>query len=138
MHDRTFTLPELASLVDVEYRTLHTWVGRGLLAASRERAQGSGTRNVFDGGDALEAYVLADLRRVGVELSKLEQVAAELRQKRGDRTDGDEVLLINGSVSMSRREDLADAIGRSSPTLVYDLAHAQLGLLGRLKPQQPL
>lgn len=73
MSDRTFTLPELALLVDVEYRTLHTWIRRGLLAASREQAQGSGTRNVFDCSDALEAYALADLRRAGVDLFTLER-----------------------------------------------------------------
>ena len=133
MRDRTFTLPELASLVDVEYRTLHTWIGRGLLAASCEQAQGSGTRNIFDGGDALEAYVLADLRRAGVELSKLEQVAAELRQSRNDRAGSGDVLLINGSVSLSHREDFAEAVGRTSPTLVYDLAHAHSGLADRLE-----
>lgn len=67
MTDRTFTLPELASLVDIEYRTLHTWVRRGVLAASCQEAQGSGTRNLFDCSDALEAYVLADLRRAGLD-----------------------------------------------------------------------
>jgi len=134
MPDRTFTLPELAALVDVEYRTLHTWVGRGLLAASCERAHGSGTRNVFDRCDALEAYVLADLRRAGVELSKLEQVARALRDSRERRAKGDDVLLINGSAWLSRREDLAEAVSQSSPTLVYDLAHARLGLEERLIP----
>ncbi len=128
MADCTFTLPELALLVNIEYRTLHTWVGRGLLRASREQAQGSGTRNVFDRCDALEAYVLAELRRAGVELSKLERVAKALRDSRGQRADNDEVLLVNGAVWLSRREDLADAVSRASPTLVYDLAHARIGL----------
>jgi DNA-binding transcriptional MerR regulator len=132
MHERTFTLPELASLVGVEYRTLHTWVGRGLLAASCEQAQGSGTRNVFDRSDALEAFVLADLRRAGVELSKLEEVGTELRRSRERRTGSGDVLLINGSVSLSRRDDLVEAVGRTSPTLVYDLAHAYSGLASRL------
>jgi DNA-binding transcriptional MerR regulator len=132
MPDRTFTLPELASLVDVEYRTLHTWVRRGLLSASCAQAEGSGTRNVFDRSDALEAYVLADLRRVGVELSTLEQVASELRDSRHERTDGGELLLINGSVSLSRREQLTEAVSRISPTLVYDLAHASNSLAVRL------
>ena len=87
MTDRTFTLPELASLVDIEYRTLHTWVGRGLLAASCQEAQGSGTRNLFDRSDALEASVLADLRRAGVELAKLEEVAAERAVRVADVLD---------------------------------------------------
>lgn len=132
MPDRTFTLPELASLVDVEYRTLHTWVRRGLLAASREQAQGSGTRNVFDRCDALEAYVLADLRRSGVELSKLEEVAAELRRSREQRTDYGNVLLISRTVQLSRHDEIADVVSETSPTLVYDLAHASSRLSARL------
>src|SRR4026208_158539 len=101
MGDRVFTLPELASLVDVEYRTLHTWVRRGLLAASCRQAQGSGTRNVFDHGDALDACGLAALRRAGLPLGKLEQVAAALRHSRSERGPRDQVLLINGQVSLS-------------------------------------
>jgi DNA-binding transcriptional MerR regulator len=135
MPERTFTLPELASLIDVEYRTLHTWVRRGILEASRGQAQGSGTRNLFDRNDALEAYVLADLRRAGVELSKLELVASELRRSRERRTGSGEVLLINGTVQLSRHDDLAEAVGLTSPTLVYDLAHASAGLVARLESQ---
>jgi DNA-binding transcriptional MerR regulator len=133
MADRVFTLPELASLVDVEYRTLHTWVRRGLLEASCQQAQGSGTRNLFDGSDALEAYVLADLRRAGVELSKLEEVAGELRRSRGERAERREVLLINGKVSLSGYSELRKAVVNISPTLVYDLAHARDGLGRKLE-----
>jgi DNA-binding transcriptional MerR regulator len=132
MADRTFTLPELASLVDVEYRTLHTWVRRGLLSASCQQAHGSGTRNLFGLDDALEAYVLADLRRTGVELSTLEAVATELRRSRVRRHERDAVLLVNGSVSMTDRDELAEAVGSMSPALVYDLKHASAGLRQRL------
>jgi DNA-binding transcriptional MerR regulator len=133
MTDRTFTLPELASLVDIEYRTLHNWFRRGLLAASCQEAQGSGTRNLFDCSDALEAYVLADLRRAGVELARLEEVAAELRRSRAERPGRDDVLLINGRVSLTSRDELSEAVGLMSPALVYDLEHASRGLTGRLK-----
>jgi DNA-binding transcriptional MerR regulator len=129
--DRTFTLPQLASLVGIEYRTLHTWVCRGLLTASCQRAKGSGTRNLFDGADALEAYVLADLRRAGVELSKLEAVAEQLRDSRQDR-GRQNVLLVSGRVSVSSRDDLADGVAEMSPTLVYDLAHGSTALQRRL------
>lgn len=132
MADRMFTLPELASLVDVEYRTLHTWVRRGLLAASCQQAQGSGTRNLFDHTDALDAYVLADLRRAGLHLSKLEEVAAHLRSLRFADAPA-EVLLINGRVSSMSRRCLSDAMRHESPAMVYDLDHAQQGLGGRLQ-----
>jgi DNA-binding transcriptional MerR regulator len=132
MIDRIFTLPELASLVDVEYRTLHTWVRRGLLAASHQQSQGSGTRNLFDHRDAVDAFVLADLRRAGIELSKLEAVASTLRRLRARREPG-EVLLINGRVSLSTYGELREAVRRVSPTLVYDLGHARSGLGERLE-----
>lgn len=133
MPDRTFTLPELASLVGVEYRTLHTWVRRGLLLASCQQADGSGTRNLFDFDDAREAYVLADLRRAGFELSKLQDVAAELRRSRIQLAE-DGVLLVNGCVSVARRGELAEAAARMSPTLIYDLEHASDSLRQRLSP----
>src|SRR5271166_6065609 len=116
--ERTFTLPELALLVGVEYRTLHNWVRRGLLAASLQRADGSGTRNLFDLDDAREAYVLADLRRAGVELAKLQAVATWLRDNRDEQASS-EVLLVNGRVSGSSRARLAEAVARMSPALVY-------------------
>jgi phage terminase Nu1 subunit (DNA packaging protein) len=51
------TLPRLAELVGVKYRTLHTWLQRGLLTASCAQARGSGSRNIFDREDAIEALV---------------------------------------------------------------------------------
>ena len=132
MAERALTLPQLADLVGVEYRTLHTWLGRGLLAPSRARSRGSGSRNLFDGEDALEAFVLADLRRAGVELPTLERVSRALRAARPQRGDGG-VLLVNGSVSFCTDEVcLREALAHSSPTLVYDVAHAQAALSGRL------
>src|SRR5271166_1103813 len=130
--ERTFTLPELALLVGVEYRTLHNWVRRGLLAASLQRAEGSGTRNLFDLADAREAYVLADLRRAGVELANLQAVAEWMRHDR-DQPARSEVLLVNGRVSGSTRLQLADAVAKMSPALVYDLAHADSALSARLR-----
>jgi len=132
MSDRTFTLPELAALIEIEYRTLHTWIGRGLLSASCEQAHGSGTRNLFDRADAVEAYVLADLRRAGVELGKLEQVAAYLRDLRSHDAEEDRVLVINGSVSLASRDQLGRAASKVSPTLVYDLQHARSAVGVRL------
>jgi DNA-binding transcriptional MerR regulator len=131
MAEGTFTLPQLADLVGVEYRTLHTWLRRGLLAPSRAKARGSGSRNLFDREDALEAFVLADLRRAGVELPTLERVSAALRAARPGRGEGG-VLLVNGSVSFCTDEAcLHEALGHSSPTLVYDVAHAHTALSGR-------
>lgn len=128
MDDRTFTLPELASLVGVEYRTLHTWVRRGLLSGSRAQACGSGTKSIFDRTDALHAYILADLRRAGLRLSRLAEVARELQGSRDDSIYGAELLLINGTVQLTGYDQLAGVVRRASPTLAYDLAHASSGL----------
>src|SRR4051794_16474337 len=43
-----FTLPQLSKLLDVQYRTLHSWVERGLLEPSVQKSRGTGTRNLFD------------------------------------------------------------------------------------------
>jgi DNA-binding transcriptional MerR regulator len=128
MDDRRFTLPELAALVGVEYRTLHTWVRRGVLAGSLEQAKGSGTRNLFDRDDAVDTYVLADLRRAGLPLTRLIVVAAELRRSRRNPGAGAAVLLINGAVQLAGYDDVARVVSRASPTLVYDLSHAAAGL----------
>lgn len=131
MAEETFTLPQLADLIGVEYRTLHTWLRRGLLVASCAKARGSGSRNVFDRKDALEALVLADLRRAGVELATLDQVAEALRAARSQRSRGG-MLLLNGKVSFCSDEAcLRSAIAESSPTLVYDVAHAEAALAER-------
>jgi DNA-binding transcriptional MerR regulator len=131
MAEGTFTLPQLADLVGVEYRTLHTWLRRGLLAASRVQARGSGSRNVFDRDDALEALVLADLRRAGVELATLDRAAQALRAARSQRSRGG-ILLVNGKVSFCTDEAcLRSALAESSPTLVYDVSHAEVALAER-------
>jgi len=115
----TLTLPQLASLTGVEYRTLHNWVNRGLITASQEQARGSGTQKIFTREDALTAYVFADLRRSGVELRKLEEVATELRRQREV-----DVLLINGVVKGTSYANLKGLVRQMSPAFVYDVGLA--------------
>lgn len=115
----TLTLPQLASLTGVEYRTLHNWVNRGLITASQEQARGSGTQKIFTRDDALTAYVFADLRRSGVELRKLEEVAAELRRRKEV-----DVLLINGVVKGASYANLQGLVRQMSPAFVYDVGLA--------------
>ena len=117
----TLTLPQLASLTGVEYRTLHNWVNRGLVTASQEQARGSGTQKIFTRDDALTAYVFADLRRSGVELRKLEEVAAELRRQKERPVD---VLLINGVVKGASYANLKNLVRQMSPAFVYDVGLA--------------
>ncbi len=121
----TFTLPELARISKAEYRTLHTWLRRGLLAPSRQGATGSGSVNLFSTADALEACMLADLRRAGLGLSALERLAQALRE-RPQRLAGDELLLLNGSVTvLASYSLLPEAVAAATPALVYDVGRAR-------------
>src|SRR6266511_2356234 len=45
--DRSFTLPQVAAVADVEYRTLHLWLRRGILTPTKQAASGSGSTNLF-------------------------------------------------------------------------------------------
>ena len=77
--------------------------------------------------------MLAEFRRAGLEVSKLEQVAVELRKSRKQRSATGDVLVVNGTVELARYDELAEVVSRTSPTLVYDLAHAAAGLSDRLE-----
>lgn len=123
--DRSFTLPQVAAVADVEYRTLHLWLRRGILTPSRQAAAGSGSANLFDFGDALLARVLGDLRRAGLEMHVLERVAAELRRQ-GRRPIGAELLLVNGRVELvGRTDDVRKSLTGAGTTVVYDTADAR-------------
>src|SRR6478752_7940443 len=94
-----FSLPELAQLSGIDSRTLHNWVQRGILTPSRQRANGSGTKNVFDADDALFLVILAELRRGGAEIKLLEDAAGALREFAA-RSTGGELLWITDQVQL--------------------------------------
>jgi len=126
--DRPLTLPQLAGVAGVRYRTLHAWLQRGLLRPSFQSSTGTGIPNLFSVQDALAARILADLRRAGLDLDALERVAAELRERGGELQEHD-VLSINGSVQIldeSRR--LRDALDRPEPALLYRVSWARAAI----------
>jgi DNA-binding transcriptional MerR regulator len=122
-----YTLPEVAAAAEVEYRTLHIWLRRGLIRASLESASGSGTSNRFNESDVLEARILADLRRLGAEMSVLERTAAAL-QRRSRRLAGDETLIINGQVTVLPAQK-ATEVRTCEPSFVFATSHAKDALL---------
>lgn len=123
--DRSFTLPQVATVADVEYRTLHLWLRRGILTPTKQAASGSGSPNLFDFGDALLARILGDLRRAGLEMHVLERVAAELRRQ-GRRPTGAELLLVNGRVELvGRSDDVRERLTAAGTTVVYDTVDAR-------------
>ena len=73
MTEKIFTLPELAGDSGVEYRTLHTWLGRGLFRPSLKASEGTGHPNLFTGDDLAFVRWLARLRDVGLSIDGLEQ-----------------------------------------------------------------
>jgi len=117
------TLPQVAKLIGVEYRTLHSWLTRGLLSPSVQRSTGSGVPNLFDLRDAVHAKVVADLRESGVAFGKLGEASVKLQGHATALTDG-AMVLVNGSVSVVDDEHAFAAIKQESLTLVYDTAHA--------------
>jgi len=120
----TFTLPELAELSGIDSRTLHNWMRRDVLAPSRQRASGSGTRNLFDRHDALFLVIVAELRNGGAEMPALERVAAELRDFAAAST-GEEVLMINGDVKpVKDAEQLVADLDSQGPAFLYAISRA--------------
>jgi DNA-binding transcriptional MerR regulator len=120
---RLLTLPQIARLIGVEYRTLHSWLKRGLLSPSVQRSTGSGIPNLFDTRDAVQAKVVADLRASGAPFNKIGQAAVGLQGHPGALTVG-AMVLVNGSVSVVDYNDAFAEIKRESLTLVYDTGHA--------------
>jgi DNA-binding transcriptional MerR regulator len=122
---RVYTLPELAEICEVDYRTLHNWQKRGILSPSRQEANGSGTKNLFDEADALQVVILAELRKDGVEVRRLQAVAAKIRELIEEMA-GDELLVISGdAVTLRRRTELEGRIPEDSPTMVLSLSPAR-------------
>jgi DNA-binding transcriptional MerR regulator len=118
------TLPQIAAVAEVEYRTLHTWLRRGLIAPSVQASTGSGTRNLFSDRDALAARVLADLRRAGLDLDALARTAEILNDRR-EELRPDHVLVVNGTVTIRNDEEqLAAALARPEPAIAYRISWA--------------
>jgi DNA-binding transcriptional MerR regulator len=118
------TLPRLARLVEVEYRTLHSWVRRGLLTPSVQSSDGTGTPNLFTEEDAVAACIIADLRRAGVSFDLLERAAGALREH-DDALTGEAFVLVNGTVDVVTGLETADsAIRAEGLTLLYNTEHA--------------
>jgi DNA-binding transcriptional MerR regulator len=125
-----YTLPQLSKLLNVQYRTLHSWVERGLLRPSVRQSHGTGTPNVFDDRDAVTACILADLRSAGVNFELLRQAAERLREN-DDVLHRRAFMLVNGDVKIVFDEqEAAAALQRGGLTLAYNTA----GALARVAP----
>lgn len=123
MASRLLTLPKVAELIGVEYRTLHTWLKRGLLRPSANASTGTGDPNLFSPSDLVHAKVVADLRQSGLPFEKLLEAAERLDGNELALTSG-AMVLVNGSVSVVDGAEAGEIIRQESLTLVYNTEHA--------------
>src|SRR5438045_2797856 len=68
------TLPALARIACIEYRTAHVWMKRGLLSPSIREAGGTGHPALFSSSDVCRAIRLARLREAGLSMDGLRRV----------------------------------------------------------------
>lgn len=79
---KIFTLSEVAKLAGAEYRTLKTWVDRGLVTPSVKSDCGPGRPGLYSERDAEVASLLTSLRSRGLDMPALQIVAADLERRR--------------------------------------------------------
>jgi DNA-binding transcriptional MerR regulator len=117
------TLPQVARAVGVEYRTLHSWLRRGLVRPSMQASSGTGVPNLFTTEDAVRVKIVADLRLYGVGFELLKEAAEQLSNHSAPLGPGT-MVLVNGSVSVVDAERAAEALTQDSITVAYNTAHA--------------
>lgn len=139
METESFTLPELSKAFDVHYRTLHSWVERGLLEPGVHRSTGTGTPNRFSRQDAVMVCILSELRDAGVKFELLTQAAERLR-KTDSALEEEAFMLVNGDVRIVfDSEEAASSLERGGLTLAYNTGAAlerSAVLVGRQTDQQ--
>jgi DNA-binding transcriptional MerR regulator len=129
----SFTLPELSKAFDVHYRTLHSWVERGLLEPGIRRSTGTGKPNRFSRQDAVMVCILSELRDAGVKFELLTQAAERLRET-DCALEEEAFMLVNGDVRIVFDSgDAASALERGGLTLAYNTGAAleRCGVLTR-------
>jgi DNA-binding transcriptional MerR regulator len=75
---RVYTLPEIAKASGTQYRTLKSWVDRGLIAPSIKAEGGTGHPGLYSERDAEVAALLTLLRSRGLDMPALQIVARDL------------------------------------------------------------
>lgn len=118
------TLPQVADLAGVEYRTLHTWLKRGLLAPTIQTSSGTGRPNLFAVEDAVGARVLADLRRAGAPFSVLAEAGALLRAHPESLRREAFVLVRDRVDIVFEASEALGSLRRGGATLVYNTSDA--------------
>ncbi len=123
--ERLFTLPQLAEMSSVDYRTLHNWQKRGMLRPSHREASGSGTASLFDEADALQVLILADLRQGGVEVRVLERVASKIRELAETSREQDLLLIAEETIFFGDIGELDQRLSHEGPNVVLSISRAR-------------
>jgi DNA-binding transcriptional MerR regulator len=117
------TLPQIARVVGVEYRTLHSWIGRGLVEPSMQKSRGTGVPNLFNRTDAVKVKVLAELRQAGLSFDLLQRASTGLGEYPAALSEG-AMVLVNGTVKVVDPQRALEAIEGETLTLVYNTRSA--------------
>jgi DNA-binding transcriptional MerR regulator len=122
--EKLLTLPQLAEAAGVGYRTIHSWLQRGLISPTLQASRGPGTPNLFVSEDAVRARAIAELRRAGVGLEALALAAQRLGET--EPVESESVLVVNGTVDLVPASVSLDSILEGGePAVVYKLASAR-------------
>lgn len=120
---RAYTLPQLAELSGIDYRTLHNWQKRGTLRASQE-ASGSGSVSLFAEVDARHLLILAELRRSGVEMRVLETVADSIWELARDINDEQLLVISGGFASATSHAELSEHLPTDRASVIVRVGQA--------------
>jgi DNA-binding transcriptional MerR regulator len=123
MASRLLTLPKVADTIGVGYRTLHSWVEKGVFTPSLQASSGGGVPNLLTEQDAVAAKVIADLRETGMSLELLREAEGQLRAHPHALTTGAYVR-VNGSVAVGTKEEAQAALSDEIYIVAYNTAHA--------------
>ena len=119
----SYTLPTLAELSGIDYRTLFNWQKRGLIEPTRQPTNGSGSIGLYDYADAIQVLVLAELRLSGVEVRILETVAADVRRiSRQNPACEDRLVVTNEAAWLSSDGELSQRLPADRTSVVVPLA----------------
>jgi DNA-binding transcriptional MerR regulator len=129
-NSQAYTLPQLAELSGIDYRTLHNWQKRGTVRASQE-ANGSGSVSLFAEVDARHLLILAELRRAGVEMRVLETVADSIWELARDIDDEQLLVVSEGFASATSHAELSEHLPTDRASVIVRVGLACKALTHR-------
>lgn len=97
-----YRAPVAARLAGISYRQLDHWTTKGIVTASVQDAEGSGSQRLYGFDDIVQLRMIKRLRDAGVSLQKITRVLDALAE-RGQTLD--DVTLLNDGTDLYVRND---------------------------------